>query len=380
MKRADDIKNLFQSFGANTDSYLEIDNRFEYKEPLSTQTRPAIALATTDVAAQSPSLEPVASLAEPIASAEKPPAITVTERLSPSLRQLLAEVAQERLAEAQARNTEALSQALIKGEPEPIRAQVIAVVSTKGGVGKNTLSAALSSTLRLPPGQTLTIDLAPQNALQYHLNVSPDVAGMGNASLQGLNWRALLQPGSAGSQLLPYGDLSEEERNSLEGYLRGDPHWLARQLARMALSEHDVVLLNTPSGRNVYTEQALAVADHVLVVITADAASYVTLDQMDRLLAASLARPHPPQCHYVVNQYDDSRAFNRDMLEVLRRRLGERLLGVVQHDYAISEALAFGCNPLEQPGVVPARQDLLGLCQSLTGQLMTRNIDESTPQ
>jgi hypothetical protein len=82
----------------------------------------------------------------------------------------------------------------------------------------------------------------------------------------------------------------------------------------------------------------------------------------------------------VVNQYDDSRAFNRDMLEVLRRRLGERLLGVVQHDYAISEALAFGCNPLEQPGVVPARQDLLGLCQSLTGQLMTRNIDESTPQ
>lgn len=380
MKRADDIRNLFQSFGASTESYLEIDNRFEYKEPLPAADRPSIALATPNVSAQSPSLEAVSRLPEPAVRVEKPQPISATERLLPPLRQLLAEVAQERMAEAQARNAEALSQALIKGEPAPVRAQVIAVVSVKGGVGKNTLSAALSSTLRLPLGQTLTIDLDPQNALRYHLNVSPDVAGMGDASLQGLNWRSLLQPGSADSQLLPYGDLNEAERHNLEGYLRGDPHWLARQLARMELSEHDVVVLNVPSGRNVYTEQALAVADHVLVVITADAASYVTLDQVDRLLESNLTRPHPPQYHYVVNQYDASRPFNRDMLEVLRRRVGERLLGVVQHDYAISEALAFSRNPLEQPDGVQACQDLLGLCRTLTDQLMIRSVDESAPR
>lgn len=376
MKRADDIKNLFQSFGASTESYLEIDNRFEYKEPLSAADRPAMTLAISDAVASSPPGH-FSRLAEAVALVEKPQSVIAAERLSPPLRQLLAEVAQERQAEALARNNEALSQALIKGEPAPIRAQVIAVVSVKGGVGKNTLSAALSSIVRLPQGQTLTIDLAPQNALQYHLNVSPDVVGMGKGSLQSLNWRSLLQPGSAGSQLLPYGEVSEDERHELEDYLRADPNWLARQLARMALSEHDVVILNAPSGRNVYMEQALAVADHVLVVITSDAASYVTLDQMDRLLAASLVRPHPPQCHYVVNQYDASRAFNRDMLEVLRRRVGERLLGVVHHDYAISEALAFGCNPLEQPSVVQACQDLLGICQALSGQLMTQSVDES---
>jgi cellulose synthase operon protein YhjQ len=293
------------------------------------------------------------------------------------LRHLLAEVALARQAEAKARNEEALRQALPHGRPARTRAHVIALVSAKGGVGKSTLTSALATALRLEGGQTLAIDLDPQNALQYHLGAEPDVAGMGNASLSGENWKSLLLTGSAGSLLLPYGSVTEDERRTLERYLENDRYWLAGQLAHMDLGENDVVILDTPPGRTAYLEQALMVADQVLVVATADAANFVTLDQMERLLAEYKARGQAPLCSYVVNQFDSSRLFCRDMHEVLKRRLGSSLLGVVALDHAIGEAMAYGQNPLLEAESSPACQDMLMLSDKLKAQLESMVIAES---
>lgn len=375
MNRADDIANLFQSFGASTDSYLEIDSEFEYQEKPVPVRPVAVRAVHTDITETPPVAVPMISQPEQVPGnatpAPKPRVSSDPASGRPAatpLRHLLAEVAQARQAEAQARNNEALAQLLNKGQPPALKAQIIVVVSPKGGVGKSTLSSALASLVHIG-GQTVAVDLDPQNALQHHLSVSPDVAGMGNASLQGENWRSLLLPGSAGSLLLPFGALNEEERNNLETYMINDTHWLARQLSRMALGSHDVVVIDTPPGRSVYLNQALAVANQVLVVTTCDAASYVILDQMEQLLAPSLERAHPAACHFVINQFDDSRPFSRDMHEVLKRRLGESLLGVVHLDHAISEALAYGKNPVEG-GASQGRQDLIELAQAMSVQLL----------
>jgi cellulose synthase operon protein YhjQ len=386
MKRADDVGNLFRSFGASTEHYLEIEDAFEYKEkppPARSVQVQAVSLA---VAPDEPRISD-----QPLAAAERvQPQAAVTEPCAPGqtrsdslqpptapLQYLLQEVARAREAEAAALNQQALLQALDKEPLKAIKAKVVAVVSPKGGVGKTTLSAGLATVLRLQGGQTLAIDLDPQSALQHHLQVSPDVAGMGNASLLGENWRSLLLPGSAGTQLLPYGLLNEEERRTLERYLDSDPHWLARQLASMGLAENDVVVIDTPPGRTAYLEQVLAVADHVLVIVTADAACYQTLDQMDRLLQASRSRPFPAICSYVINQFDASRAFCRDMLVVLERRLGRQLLGVVSVDHDISEALAYGRNPLEGACASEGCKDMLALGRAMTAQLMTQKAKES---
>lgn len=388
MKRADDVVNLFQSFGANTDSYLEIDSHFEYKEQLS-ELRPAImSVVTADTSEYKPVDIPPALAITPsgravpatIGEPSSTPSLMGTSPTSftpAPLRTLLAEVELLRQGEAQARNDNALEQSLSKGEPPVINAHVIAVVSAKGGVGKSTLSAALATRLRIAGGQTLAVDLDPQNALLHHLDVSPDVAGMGNASLRGENWRSLLLPGSAGTHLLPYGALSEDERRALDQYLLNDNYWLARQLARMELGEKDVVVLDTPPGRTVYLDQALAMASQVVVVISCDAASYITLTQIEQLLAPRLACPRPPVCSYVINEFDASRGFSRDMLAVLKRHLGDRLLGVVHLDHAINEALAYGRNPAKDPCETEGCQDLANLCRSLTSQLMSQDVKES---
>ncbi|WP_122666862.1 cellulose biosynthesis protein BcsQ [Pseudomonas viridiflava] len=372
MKRADDVGNLFRSFGASTDSYLEIEGDFDYKEKPS--VRPAGVLAVSPVVTPE---EPQASEALQPLQAQSLASEIQPRPASTPLQNLLREVARAREAEAAARNQQALLQSLGKEPLKPLKAQVVAVVSPKGGVGKTTLSAGLATVLRLQGGQTLAIDLDPQSALQYHLQVSPDVAGMGNASLLGENWRSLLLPGSAGTQLLPYGMLNEEERRTLERYLDSDPQWLARQLARMDLGERDVVVIDTPPGRTAYLEQVLTVADHILVVATADAASYQTLDQMERLLSTSRPRSTPFTCSYVINQFDASRAFSRDMLVVLERRLGRQLLGVVNVDHDISEALAYGRNPLEGACASEGCKDMLALGRAMTAQLMTQKAKES---
>jgi cellulose synthase operon protein YhjQ len=382
MNRTDDISNLFHRFGASADSYLEFDSHFDYKEkplalvpalPVPVPVPASVEIDAPQVAIEVSETIPTVRTLQ--VEAEQP--VVNTAQVGASLRHLLAEVALARHAEAQARNEETLRQVLPNGRPAKTKARVIALVSPKGGVGKSTLASALTTALRLEGGQTLAIDLDPQNALQYHLGAEPDVEGMGSASLKGENWNSLLLAGSAGSLLLPYGSVTEDERRTLERYLENDRYWLARQLANMNLGENDVVILDTPPGRTVYLDQALSVADQVLVVVTADAACFVMLDPMERLLGECRASGQAPQCNYVINQFDTSRAFCRDMHEVLKRRLGSKLLGVVALDHAVGEALAYGHNPLLEAESSQACQDMLMLSDRLKAQLELMSVSES---
>ena len=377
MKRTDDISNLFNRFGASADSYIEFGSHFEYKEKPSA-LMPATPEREPVVEVEQQVLQPGDQThADSTQGVEAPLALVNTPAPAAPLRHLLAEVALVRQAEAQAHNEEALRQALPQGRPAKTRAHVIALVSAKGGVGKSTLASALATALRLEGGQTLAIDLDPQNALQYHLSAEPDVAGLGYASLKGENWKSLLLAGSAGSLLLPYGSVTEEERRTVERYMENDCYWLARQLASMDLSENDVVVLDTPPGRTAYLAQALMVADQVLVVVTADAACFVTLDEMEHLLAQRAALGQAPLCNYVINQFDSSRLFCNDMHEVLKRRLGSRLLGVVTLDHAVGEALAYGQNPLLTAKSSQACHDMLMLSDQLKAELKSMEAAES---
>lgn len=408
---ADDIANLLSRFGASAEAYLEVEHALDYKElPLSPSVAEYAAsvhpeapasdvsknssVAVRDLvsapmsAAVSNALHVMAERVEPVLgempettgseSTVAPVAATVAATVaasaaSSSLRTLLTEVARARQAEESPRRVDAVRPPANNDASPSTPAHVVAVISMKGGVGKSTISAALIGALN-PGGRTVGIDLDPQNVLQYHAGVDADIAGTKHIGLTGNDWNALLLDGVGGVGVLPYGTISGKERRTLERHFDEDSHWLARQLANMNLNAADAVILDTPPGHTPYLEQVLDVADQVVVVITPDAGSFMVLDQVEHLFAERAGKPGRDNCSYVVNQFDPSRTFCLDMLEVLKRRLGRQLIGVVPLDYVISEGLAFGTNPLLEDNALPAREEILAI-----GAVLKSGIRASTP-
>lgn len=388
MHRSDDIANLFKRFGGSSESYLEIEPSYDYAEdtatqliaalsalqpvapvpavepspPISSETQTATQVAVDDVPLPAAAPEPVPAPVVPtVAAAEPTPAAAAAAAVT-SLSRLLAEIEQQRQASA----THTPAQA---GGRPVLKAKVIAVVSAKGGVGKSTLAAALASAIKRADGRSLALDLDPQNALCLHLGGSDQWPGIAQDSLQ-QDWRGLLRDGFSACRCLAYGLVSEEERVSFENTLRADPTWLARHLAGLELGERDTVIIDTPSGATAYLAQALAIADIAVVVTLADAASYASLEQMDRLLAPYRQRETPLQCKYVINQLDTSRQFSLDMCEVLKRKAGNQLLGVIRQDHCLGEALAYERNPLAHTPGTRGCQDILDVAGSLCELLM----------
>ncbi|MGK9416066.1 cellulose biosynthesis protein BcsQ [Pseudomonas cedrina] len=240
------------------------------------------------------------------------------------------------------------------------RAKVVALVSVNGGVGRSSLVMALSSSMQRQGESVLALDLDPQNALCHHLGLDSTVSGIGRASLQNAQWVRCLQAGFAGAQVIPFGDTDTQQQETLQGWLKREPDWLAQQLAGLRLGEHQTVIIDTPAGNNVYFHQALNLADGVLVIARADAASLATLDQLDGLLAPYLERERAPAVHFVINHLDEDNALQLALVEAFKQRLGTLPLQV-HGDMAISEAQARGADPLDLHETSLAVEDINGL-------------------
>jgi cellulose synthase operon protein YhjQ len=195
----------------------------------------------------------------------------------------------------------------------------------------------------LGPQRVTVVDLDPQDALHLHLGVeNRQQVGVCRASLQGANWGSAVLTSESGVQCLPYGAVSEPEREAFERAMQTDPQWLARQLAAAQLPEDGIVLIDTPPGPTIYRQQVFECADMILLVLLADAASYATVPSME-LWLQEMAATHPHvRSAYVLNQLDRSEVLNRDVANLLYQRLEKRLTPVHIHaDEAVREALAF---------------------------------------
>ena len=226
----------------------------------------------------------------------------------------------------------------------------IAIVSAKGGVGKSTISANLAMALFSTGLPTLGVDLDPQNALHLHFGGQNDtIEGLSRATLEGRDWRETAHQVDGGLAILPYGIVNESDRQQFEALLATDHDWLQRSLDSLPLSPDTMVVIDTPPGPSVYLQQALSAAQLVIVVTLADAASYATLPQMEKLIRAfCLQRDDFINYAYLVNQFDVNRTLCNDVVEAMREQLPGKTIGLVQFDPSVGEALAWGKTLIER--------------------------------
>jgi len=249
---------------------------------------------------------------------------------------------------------------------------IIAVASAKGGVGKTTVTASLAVALARQTGRiVLALDLDPQNALAMHLGLDPqDLRGLSRAALGRASWRDVCVELQPGLYVLPFGAVTEQDRTRLEAQIADQPDWLERHLRALELPEDAIVLLDTPPGPTQYGQQALTVAHWVTVVLLADAGSYATLPLMQRLVQTyCVPRPDFADVLYVLNQVNSGRQLARDVMQVLREAVGERLLGAIHSDEAVAEALALGVSVLDHAPQSLARQDILQCAAALAARV-----------
>ena len=220
---------------------------------------------------------------------------------------------------------------------------IIAFVSAKGGVGKTTVSANICAAMARKGRTVLAIDLDPQNALSLHFGYPPHlVGGIAQAAVSELDLNTFIQKSKLGTYNLPYGRVSEEDRQSFESILLRQPDFLVNKIRSLDLPKDSLIILDTPPGPSVYLKQALQSARLAVVVLLADAASYATLPIINTLLKQYSLSRHDFITHaYLINQLDKSKQLNNDVRRIIESQFSENQVMLINQDPSVAEALAF---------------------------------------
>lgn len=186
---------------------------------------------------------------------------------------------------------------------------VIAVYSTKGGVGKTTLAVDCAYRAAMLSGyQTLLWDLDPQGSASYLLDQKPRATGMS---------ASVFQRDGKPRQLI------EQTRRSNLSILQSDesmrelPVLMARIGNRTRLStilsflkgDYRRIVLDCPPMANAVSEQILTAADVILLPLPPSALGARAMEQLKAELDR-LGKAHAPILP-VLSMYNHSRALHR---------------------------------------------------------------------
>lgn len=229
------------------------------------------------------------------------------------------------------------------------RTPVLAVFSLAGGVGKTSLVATLGRTLSSLGEKVLLADTTSQGLLPYYFGASELRPGV---------VRTFSPP--VGSTDAPIYMVSYDADQRATD--RGAQEALGGELAESSSGTHRILLdLNASSG---WVIRRLArMSPTVLVPVTPDMNSVISLHAVEKFFAdAADADGRPILPYYIFNQFDATLPLHLDVREVLRQKLGERLLPfVIRRAPAVSEALAEGMTVVDYSPEAPVAEDYLNI-------------------
>ncbi len=218
--------------------------------------------------------------------------------------------------------------------------KTVAFISGKGGVGKSTVTANLAVALAQRKKKVVIIDLDPQNSQRLHLGLdSEEIAGLVR---EGIAIPSLFDS-PFGVHFIPFGRASEAELEEFRADLLQNPYWVRDKLQGLLPCGFDYALIDTPPGASVYLEQALNAAQKAIVVLLADAASFVTLPKITSLIEHyTRDREDFLGASRLINQMPSENRLAHQVRDALYNDASAELVPLSIHkDPSVSQALAY---------------------------------------
>jgi len=227
--------------------------------------------------------------------------------------------------------------------------RVVAVYSTKGGVGKTTAAVSLAYEASRE-SRVLLWDLDPQGATTFLLQVKPKLRDGVDALMKGKTslHRAIRSTAYERLDVLP-ADESYRELEHLFDSAKKPTHQIAGVLERMA-GDYDVVILDCPPGSSLVAENAVYGADVVVVPLIPSPLSLRSLDQVVEVVTGS-KRPVPVVGF--LSMVDRRKAAHRGTVERLSAHRSE-VSDIVVPASVIVERMGYELAPV---GVYAPRSD-----------------------
>ncbi|UXZ54518.1 septum site-determining protein MinD [Halomonas sp. 7T] len=250
-------------------------------------------------------------------------------------------------------------------------AKIIVVTSGKGGVGKTTSAAAISTGLALRGKKTVVIDfdvglrnldliMGCERRVVYDLvNVIQGEAALNQALIRDKRVENLF--------ILPASQTRDKDALTQEGVER-----ILEQLKE----DFDFILCDSPAGIERGAQLAMYFADEAIVVTNPEVSSVRDSDRILGLLGSKTRRAEqsldPVKEHLLITRYNPSRVTSGDMLtlEDIREILAIDLLGLIPESEAVLRASNQG---------VPVTHDASSDAGQAYTDTVSRLLGEETP-
>ena len=220
-----------------------------------------------------------------------------------------------------------------------ILAKVIVVTSGKGGVGKTTSAASISTGLAMRGKKTVVIDfdvglrnldliMGCERRVVYDLvNVIQGEAGLNQAMIRDKRVDNLF--------ILPASQTRDKEALTQEG---------VKEVLEKLREEFDFIICDSPAGIERGAQLAMYFADEAVVVTNPEVSSVRDSDRILGLLASKTQRAEqnnePVREHLLIARYNPDRVTSGDMLTLddIREILAVELVGLIPESEAVLRA------------------------------------------
>jgi chromosome partitioning protein len=232
----------------------------------------------------------------------------------------------------------------------------LAIFNHKGGTGKTTTSVSIAAGFAARGLRVLLVDTDSQGNVGVSLAVKAEKT-LYHVLVMGV------RPSDAAVRVRPNLDVivSNETLAAAELYLAGRQNRdrVLRDRLASTFDEYDVVMLDCSPSLSLMNQNALVVADGIVVPVACDFLSLVGVRQVIRTVKnVNSLLHHPVTIHGVLPTFYDARArICRDAVDALKEHFGDRVMPPIRQATRIKEAPAQGKTIFELSPDSPPAQD-----------------------